>query len=413
MTPAYYPSEIAGALHERWPAAGVNALPEQPVLAQFLSTIYQASLLREEGRPVECHVVLATAAQLAAPFPLPTGYHVVAFGEPRPWDEQEVRRLSPAVARPSTLLAVHQTAAGELVLWGLLVTDMPWDHLPGSPPPAPGEVPPVLVVHVQGPGTLTCYCGATRVLTLRAGRVDGHGFLQFPEAWSRGRFEEVPEEYARLSGLAQRPTAAQLGLIGLLGQHVQRRAVARVRAGGHGGLLVFVSPQAVAELLAPGGLLQPKYPTQELGTGARCGHLFLAIVQRQTELGDVSWAYYQQSRDATLRTLAAAVDHFADLLADLMAVDGALVLTKNMELVGFGVEIRAPQVAVDQVYRALDLESEQLHAEPADQGGTRHRAAYRLCLAAPDCLAVAVSQDGGVQLVHHHAGKIVFWSQLS
>jgi hypothetical protein len=34
-------------------------------------------------------------------------------------------------------------------------------------------------------------------------------------------------------------------------------------------------------------------------------------------------------------------------------------------------------------------------------------------LPAPACLAVAVSPNGGVQLVHHHAGRIIFWSQLT
>jgi DNA integrity scanning protein DisA with diadenylate cyclase activity len=76
------------------------------------------------------------------------------------------------------------------------------------------------------------------------------------------------------------------------------------------------------------------------------------------------------------------------------------VLTKQLEIVGFGVEIQAAQMAIDCVYRALDVDGSSLQAVPADHGGTRHWAAYRLCLAEPDCLAIIVSQDGGVQFVH-------------
>lgn len=76
-------------------------------------------------------------------------------------------------------------------------------------------------------------------------------------------------------------------------------------------------------------------------------------------------------------------------------------------------EIQATQVPLMQVYRALDVEAQTLQAVPADHGGTRHRAAYRLCLAAPDCLAIVVSQDGNVQFVHNQDGKVVFWDQLS
>jgi hypothetical protein len=105
------------------------------------------------------------------------------------------------------------------------------------------------------------------------------------------------------------------------------------------------------------------------------------------------------------------LDHFADLLDDLMAVDGALVLNKQFEVVGFGVELRAPALPTTCVYRALDPEATQLQAEAANSGGTRHRAAYRLCQAEPECLALVVSQDGGVKFVRQQAGQIVFWEQ--
>jgi len=51
MATAYYPNELAHALRERWaPAGGGSPLPEHAVLTQFLSIVYQASLLREEAR---------------------------------------------------------------------------------------------------------------------------------------------------------------------------------------------------------------------------------------------------------------------------------------------------------------------------------------------------------------------------
>jgi hypothetical protein len=60
MTPShYYPHELALALHQRWPAEAA-ALLAPAVLEQFLSELYQASLLFEEGRPVACHVYLAS-----------------------------------------------------------------------------------------------------------------------------------------------------------------------------------------------------------------------------------------------------------------------------------------------------------------------------------------------------------------
>ncbi len=75
-------------------------------------------------------------------------------------------------------------------------------------------------------------------------------------------------------------------------------------------------------------------------------------------------------------------------------------------MLGFGVEIAAPAPPTPLVYRALDVEGAPLQAEAADSGGTRHRAAYRLCQ------AIVVSQDDGIRLVRQRAGQVIFWNQV-
>ena len=110
-TSHYYPQDLAAALHQRWPAEA-PPLPSLAVLTQFISVLYQASLLFEEGRPVTCHAVLAPPAQLVAQPVGLTDFHLVHFAEPRAWNEQEVRRLSPAVQPSSSLLTVEQRASG-------------------------------------------------------------------------------------------------------------------------------------------------------------------------------------------------------------------------------------------------------------------------------------------------------------
>lgn len=407
----YYPQDLAAALLQRWPTEA-PPLPAVAVLTQFVSVLYQASLLVEEGRPVECHVVLASPAQLAAqPIGL-TDFHWVRFAEPRAWNEQEVRRLSPAVQPRSSLLAVEQGADGQLQLWGLLFSGHAWDHVPDGPRRVTTAAPQALLVQVSGPGSLVFYAGPHRVLTLQRGRIEGHGFLQFPQAWGDGRFLENQQ----LAGAAAARilwTPVQEECIIQFVLHMQRRALTQARASGHGVLVVLVPTDRVAVLTAPGGVLRPKYRLLSPAAGPRYPTLVQALVRRLLELGELSWAHYQRATDAELLALTTELDHFADDIAAMGAVDGALVFTQQIDLVGFGVEIQATQVPLTQVYRALDVEGQTLQPVPADHGGTRHRAAYRLCLAAPDCLAIVVSQDGNVQFVHNQAGKVVFWDQLT
>ena len=60
-----YPVEIAAALRERWlqSKASPGSLPDESVLCELLDTMYQASLLREEGDPVKCRILFSPADQ--------------------------------------------------------------------------------------------------------------------------------------------------------------------------------------------------------------------------------------------------------------------------------------------------------------------------------------------------------------
>ena len=94
---------------------------------------------------------------------------------------------------------------------------------------------------------------------------------------------------------------------------------------------------------------------------------------------NAGWAEYQTLLDTELSDMDEALFDFAHFLADLMAVDGALVVTQALDLVGFGAELRFEATSMKSVRHALDLEGEIWANEPLDNVGTRHRAVYRFC----------------------------------
>lgn len=412
MKSHYYPGNLAPALLERWPAEA-NRLPALPELEHFISVAYQASLLVEEGQPVRCRLVLSTLEELPH-VPGANMPYVLELAAPRPYEEQEIRRLGPALHSPGSLLAVRPDAKAGLLIWGLLRNHSPWGPGEEALPFAPSPTPRALLLDVCGPGNLVFYHGPDRVLTLQNGHVEGHGFVEYPLAWSRGRFtENIDVLGPQLAAEGIAAPADLMPLLGELAHHVTRRVVSRVRASGHGGMLAYVPTSSVAHTVGPAATLRPKYPVRPPTAAHYYNGLQVAIVARLAELGDVSWGRYQRLGDARLLELEAAVRQHADLLADLMTVDGALVVTKQLAVVGFGIEVYAPQLALSQVYRALDANATQLQAEAADRGGTRHRAAYRLCLAEPESMAIIISQDGGVRFVQVQDEKVVFWEQLT
>ncbi|MGI4872700.1 MAG: putative sensor domain DACNV-containing protein [Janthinobacterium lividum] len=400
-----YPPEVAATLRQQWPAHGWP-LPALAVLTGFIAGAYQASLLREEDRPVQCHLLLRPAALPDQPPPPPeamTAYQLLAFSAPRPYTAQELRRLSPTTQRPGTLLAVEAAPTGDLLIQGLAFATRPWDRV--DAPHDAALLPPALFMQVAGPGRLAFFCGAQPVLVLQQGQVGDYDGREFPTGWLRG-FAEA--ETDRPVG----PATAAWELGRHLGSYSLHRCLARVRAQGHGGMLVLVPSAEASRLVGPAGLLRPKYGVQHNDFGARYRNLLARLRARSTALAITDWTAYRRAADGELQQLHAELAQFADLLADLMAVDGALALDKQFGLLGFGVEIAAPAPATPLVYRALDAEGRQWQAEAADSGGTRHRAAYRLCQAEAGCQAIVVSQDGGIRLVRQRAGQVMFWTQL-
>ena len=126
-------------------------------------------------------------------------------------------------------------------------------------------------------------------------------------------------------------------------------------------------------------------------------------------LKTVGWKEYQELADERLTRLDESIFECAHFLADLMAIDGALVVTGTWDVIGFGAEIHGPSNRNEVVYRALDLEATELVEERADQAGTRHRAAYRLSRQHPECMIIVVSQDGAVRYVGNLNGKVTYW----
>ncbi|WP_223649547.1 putative sensor domain DACNV-containing protein [Hymenobacter psoromatis] len=408
----YYPGHLATELLVRWPAAA-SPLPPLPELESFISVAYQASLLVEEGQPVRCRLILSALEDLPHA-PENNGPYVLELATPRPYEAQEIRRLGPALRSPSSLLAVRADTAAGLLIWGLLRNHSPWGQPGKARPFAPSPTPPTLLLEICGPGNLVFYYGRDRVLTLQYGHVEGHGFVEYPLAWSQGRFAEnidVLGPQLAAAGLAAPPDL--MPLLAELAHHVTRRVVARARASGHGGMLAYVPTTSVAHCVGPAATLRPKYPVRLPTQAHYYNGLQVAIIARLGELGDITWSRYRRADDARLLELEAAVSQYADLLADLMTVDGALVVTKQLAIIGFGIEVYAPKLALTHVYRAQNPGATQLQMEAADQGGTRHRAAYRLCLAEPESMAIVISQDGGVRFVQAQKGKVVFWEQLT
>ncbi len=353
----------------------------------------------------------------------PRELHRLEFARAMPFEPRELRRLTQAADFDRSLIATSAGGDGRLSIWGLIHQGPRWlQDVVGGRGGGP-ELPRVPVVHVLAPGRVEARCGPELVGRLERGKLWGTRLDVFESRWLPDSFEDLQEEQRRLIATAreraeaggERWAAIDPDLPRRIGERVTKRFLAVLRRERHGGTIVHVPSELVSELGSGNPYLDIRYRFAEAEARRRFFEVTVGILNRlallhgESAAGRVGWHDFQKATDEELAALDEALFEFAYLIAGLAAVDGAVVLDKRLELLGFGAEIsgRLPDVPV--VGRALDLEGDSLADEPAANEGTRHRSAYRLVGALPGTVAIVVSQDGGVRFVAARDGHVTYW----
>ena len=404
-----YPADLARAVHARWPEVqaaippGVD-LPEVTQLEAILSVCYQASLLREEGRPVTFRVALGKPAIFRAEAGPPTGLHRLVFSDFRPFDQHELRRLAPSATFSRSLIGAVADPERGAQIWGLIHSGPHWLESVRGGRQTPQSFPPMLVVAVTGPGRVLVSAGTVTVAELTHGTLVSRGMDVFQAPWL--------QQYLTLPRGPEQPNATGFSLA----SHVLRRVLATVRGTQHGGMLVILPAERAGQILDDARDLRLKYPFRDEEPRRRLASLTAriedALARRPAATGELDETY-DANEDAFLGDLDEALFETAHFVADLTHVDGAVVLTTGLDLLGFGGEIAsAPQGAL-LVARARGLTSTDREWVRTDRVGTRHRSAYRLCQSLPDALVLVVSQDGGLRFVRWADDAVTYWEQVA
>ncbi|MGD0524336.1 MAG: putative sensor domain DACNV-containing protein [Polyangiaceae bacterium] len=421
-----YPPQLAQFLRHAWEATpDAPPLVDQAHLERVLTVAYQASLLRDEDRPVRLRLVVAPPEDFDPRRGPPEGLQPLVFDEPLAYTPEELRRLSVAAKYHRALIGVSpRPVTGKYGIWGMVQSGPGWIQVAqGGRGPAPAPPPSALVVRVLGPGRIAVGRGLTTLAELRAGVVGSPGMDIFGSKWMPASFASTRAELATLHAEARSQAEgagerwADLGpdVIRLVSQAMVRRFLAAMSSAHHGGTVIVLPTERAAELVGAAGPLRMKYAFRDGEPLRRYRRLILGLMGAIARVGGaagvatVDGDTYVSFRDDELASLRDAIFEMSQLIAALSEVDGAVVMTRRFDLLGFGAEILGDLPDVHHVARALDLEAVDRVIEPLLADGTRHRSAYRLCKRVQDALALVVSQDGGVRFVAMHDGEVTFW----
>jgi sensor domain DACNV-containing protein len=423
-----YPRHLTEAVLAAIAASGMeiveSPLLSAPLLESVFSTIFQASLLRDEGREVFFRALLCPPGFLSEESGPPRGLHAVRFHEFRRFRVQELRRLANAAPYQRALLGICVDSQGLPAIWGIVHSGARWLRVMTGGREAAPPLPNALVVTAGGAGRLEVSIGDKPLARLEGGLLGGTNLDVFASRWLPDRFAGTRAEFLEQHLASRSPAMPHAlpdeALISRLGQHILKQLIAVIRTARHGGTLLIVPREMKDQLCAPNALLKITYRFAESPARHRFRTLMLAILGQMADAArdrsarePLGWLDYRASTDPAVDALDEGMFEVAHLIAGLTGVDGAVVMTDGFDLLGFGAEIVGDLPEVARVERAMDVEGSRTISESTEGVGTRHRSAYRLCAANPGVVAIVVSQDGGVRIACSHDGVVTYWHYLS
>lgn len=406
--PRAYPPDLARFVAAHWP----SGLPiAEALLGEALAISYQASMTAEEARPTRFRLLLTPPDALPPEGEANRGVLRFVFDHSRPFQVDELRRLAPAAPFETALIGAHEVD-GALRIWGVAHSGPAWlaPTWGGRGPDSNWTLDPI--VHVYAPGHIAVRRGGVLVGAIERGVLVDATLDVFDSAWLPALFASEREEVRAAHETAQadrrKPTTVEHSLVSRISQHMLRRSIQIIRSAEHGGLLLIVDGGAALEGL------RLKYRMLEDEPTRRYRALLLRLLEAladSTDAPSIGWSDFLTNASPHLERLEHDVFEWSRVIANLAAIDGAVVLDKRFDLVGFGAEVSAELRAPERVWRALDREGTRRQPEESESVGTRHHAAYRFVNDHPSGVAIVVSHDGGVTFVANRDGEIVFWEQ--
>lgn len=355
-------------------------------LRNLVGLCYHASLVKEEGR--------LTRFRLTAS---PTWEKLIAF--PRPvllTDIGVLRRLAYTSSLPDSALQIGMWQ-GKLACKGIcnfsrMIRARPFVGFPRSSQSPEG---PLLVIHVREPGHLIAGILPQTPLILRAGILrEAMPFehVDFVDRW----LDRLSSSLCDLGVRSKRERAGPYRQSPLIKRGITRlwsEVLTFTLEARHGGAFVILpelgcTPQDVSHRYG----IQCNFP----GSGG----LGLVFADLLGACDDVREAQTAEQREETRDRWSGALqslDALAKCVADLTNVDGCVVLDWQLNVLGFGGEIRVPDSDV-RLPLVLPETGEVLAGGETPHLGTRHRSAARLCQAHPDLLVFVISQDSELRL---------------
>ena len=351
------------------------------LLAELLTTIFWAGLETYEGEHHPIGVVFLGTSD--ADFVFPEGaesgsaplyqWKILRFDVPRPFAIGELVKLAVAGVGRRLYVAVNMQCDGTLAISGLIREGFNVDP------------DPFVKIIALRPGCLSIRSGGDLLLGYERGAVltGGDGIW-----FATGPVRAALERMARLAGLDDDAVPDYVRTV--------RSLVGDMTAHGRGGILI-VSDEETPDVAmsATYRMTRDSSLASLIRLARRVGRASASDAPARVEAGDS--AFHVVLRNA----FYAEAERVTEELGALTAIDGAVVVNRELALAAFGVVLPVGQPsALAEVYG-----EDELHPRFVDLGsrGTRHRAGAAYAGEHPGSVVFVASEDGQLSCLYRHA----------
>lgn len=421
------PADLAQAVAKELKKRRLQDLP-MTVLKELFDTLYFASLRTEESQTIACYIVYIDPDN---PDPKPPArvvkdrWSYVPLDERIPFTTASLVKIAKASDPRTSSFAVYHGRKGNIFIWGLVDQGNRYHEFINFNVNSGPERPGLFQASILGVGHLAAYYGYDRIAELQVNKL----VLESHDVLRRGVVSEILRP--GIDRLVARIKSEEVDKVDeLYPEWIKRvhddyieticRLILRIRNYRHGGSLLFSPNSMYDRLNIKYQLHYDRLRSALCHIGVEQNNLtisddFIYYLMDDQDADTIPMDTYLDSRVAEneLHDSRSELDGAIWFVSLLSRVDGLVLLTFDLEVMGFGVEI-LEQSPPPQVLLSTTASARRHSMRTTDYQafGTRHRSMMRYCYAVPGSLGFVVSQDGDIRAMTRLGDDLVIWDSI-
>jgi hypothetical protein len=392
------------------------------VAEQIFEILFFASLRTEEGEDVVCQIAYIDPENPDPDRPervVKDRWQAIPLDRAIPMTVPNIVKMAKATYPRTSSFATYVHPDRGLEIWGLIDQGnryydfINFDSESGPPPPG------LFLASIDGPGELTARDYFTPIATLKVDRM----LVETVDVFRAG-----PVLDALKTGIDRYISRAREAMTFELFDHRGHwpasltrtwieslcRILLRARRYGHGGAVLVTPDESSQSLNVKYGL---NYDRLKTALDTRADTLIRHVAAEdeihelmEQDVDEVAMGLYLEAavQGADEDDNRSELDGVIWFISLLTRVDGLVLMTPDLAVRGFGVEIITADPPSD-IRRVLDDEASASEHLSYTQYGTRHRSMMRYCWAVPGSVGFVISQDGDVRVMTRRGDELLVW----